>query len=131
MVPVMGSMPSMIRLTEALNLRNTWPGIFIMKMTFTGGNSFLIFGAAFKGLDNGYKEAATIDGAGDFQVMVQIMFPLVKSLIFTFIIFIIFYYKWRVFYYCTCSLNISKSHKITNFIITHFSNIINKVHIIL
>ena len=84
MVPVMGSMPSMIRLTEALNLRNTWPGIFIMKMTFTGGNSFLIFGAAFKGLDNGYKEAATIDGAGDFQVMVQIMFPLVKSLIFTF-----------------------------------------------
>jgi len=84
MVPVLGSMPSTIRLTEALHLRNTWPGIFIMKMTFTGGNSFLIFGAAFKSLDNGYKEAAVIDGAGDLQVMVQIMFPLVKSLIFTF-----------------------------------------------
>ncbi len=86
MVPIMGTMGSTIQITEALGMRNTWLGMFILKMTFTGGNSFLLFGAAFRSLDNGYKEAAIIDGAGDFQVMVQIMFPLVKGLIFTFFI---------------------------------------------
>ena len=86
MVPIMGTMGSTIQITEALGIRNTWIGMFILKMTFTGGNSFLLFGAAFRSLDNGYKEAAIIDGAGDFQVMVQIMFPLVKGLIFTFFI---------------------------------------------
>ncbi|MBQ3493618.1 MAG: carbohydrate ABC transporter permease [Clostridia bacterium] len=85
MVPIMGSMGSTIQIVETLNLRNTWIGLFIMKMTFTGGNSFLLFGAAFRGLDDGYKEAATIDGAGNFQVMFQIMLPLVKALTFTFI----------------------------------------------
>ena len=86
MVPIMGTMGSTIQITETLGIRNTWIGMFIMKMTFTGGNAFLLFGAAFRSIDNGYKEAAIIDGASDFQVMVKIMFPLIKGLIFTFFI---------------------------------------------
>ena len=84
MVPIMGTMGSTIQITETLGLRNTWFGIIALKLTFTGGNAFLLFGAAFRSLDNGYKEAAIIDGASDLQVMVQIMFPLVKGLIFIF-----------------------------------------------
>ena len=86
MVPIMGTMGSTIQITTALGLRNTWVGMFILKLTFTGGNAFLLFGAAFRSLDGGYKEAALIDGASDLQVMVQIMFPLIKGLIFTFFI---------------------------------------------
>ena len=84
MVPILGAMPATIRTTEMLGLRNTWIGMFIMRMTFTGGTSFLLYQAAFRSLDDGYKEAAVIDGASHLQVMVQIMFPMIRTIILTF-----------------------------------------------
>ena len=83
LVPIVGAMPASIRITNALNLMDKWYGIFFMKLTFVGGVGFLIFQAAFKSLDDGYKEAALIDGASHFHIMVLISFPLVKTTIMT------------------------------------------------
>ncbi len=78
LVPIVGSMPSTIQVTKALGTYNTWPGIFIMQMNFLGAD-YLIFKSMFKTLDNGYAEAAKIDGAGHYTIMFKIIFPLVKT----------------------------------------------------
>ncbi len=86
MVPILGSTPSSIRVTEFLHLRDTWIGMFIMEMNFVGGTGYLLFQSYFRSVDDGYKEAALIDGASHFQIMVKIMIPLVRPLIFTFVL---------------------------------------------
>jgi ABC-type glycerol-3-phosphate transport system permease component len=43
------------------------------------GLYYLLFHAAFKNLSWGYAEAAEIDGASEWTIMVKIMFPLVAS----------------------------------------------------
>ncbi len=78
LVPIVGSMPSTLQVTKALGTHNTWVGIFLMQMNFLGAD-YLIFKAMFKTLDNGYAEAAKIDGAGHFTIMFKIIFPLVKT----------------------------------------------------
>ncbi len=83
LVPIVGAMPASIRITNSLNLMDKWHGVFFMKLNFVGGVGFLIFQAAFKSLDDGYKEAALIDGASHFHIMVLISFPLVKTTIMT------------------------------------------------
>ena len=40
------------------------------------GFDFLLLHACFKGISWSYAEAATIDGASDFKIMTQIMFPM-------------------------------------------------------
>lgn len=75
-----GAMPSMIRITDLIGLRNTWPGIFIMKATIFGGG-YLFFHVTFRGLAKDYAEAATIDGANHWQIMVSVVFPLAKTII--------------------------------------------------
>ena len=72
----LGSMPSSIRVVTALGLIDTWPGMFIMKFTFLG-QYFLIFQGIFRGLSKDYSEAAIVDGASDFTIMVKINFPMI------------------------------------------------------
>ena len=78
---VYGSQPSMIVVTNALGLYNTWPGIFIMKASFIGGG-YLFYYGTFRSMSKEYAEAAIIDGASNFQVMTQIAFPLASTIIF-------------------------------------------------
>ena len=80
MFQVYGSMPAMILMMTNLNLMNTWVGVFIMKATFVGGG-FLFFFATFNAQPRDYAEAATIDGASHFQVMLQIAFPIARVII--------------------------------------------------
>ena len=75
-----GAMPSMIQITDLLGLRNTWPGIFIMKSSILGGG-YLFFHVTFRALAKDYSEAAIIDGANHWQIMVDIVFPLAKTII--------------------------------------------------
>ncbi|MBQ8685195.1 MAG: carbohydrate ABC transporter permease [Clostridia bacterium] len=74
-IPIVGSLASEIQIAEALGLRDSFLGVFFMKMSFLGTN-FMIFYAMFKTMSWGYAEAAFIDGAGHFRLYFQIMLPL-------------------------------------------------------
>ena len=78
LLPIVGALPSFIRVMKLLRLYDTYIGTLCMKAGFTG-TYFLVFYAAFKSVDMAYTEAARIDGANNFQVMFQIIFPLVFS----------------------------------------------------
>ena len=57
----------------------------IGSVTFTGTH-FLFYYASFKSLSWGYAEAAYMDGANDFTVMIKIMMPLIKTTLFALIL---------------------------------------------
>jgi ABC-type glycerol-3-phosphate transport system permease component len=74
-VPIVGALPSEIQIVEGLGLRGTLFYPIVANCSFLG-MYFLLFHGTFKGLSNEYIEAATIDGAGQWQVMLNIVFPL-------------------------------------------------------
>lgn len=75
-IPIVGSLPSEIKLAMDIGFYDNIFGIFVMRMNFLGMN-FLIFYAIFKSVPWDYAEAGFIDGASHFRVMAQIMLPLV------------------------------------------------------
>ncbi len=77
-IPIVGSLPSELRVARALGIYDTMIGSWMMKTYFIG-LYFLIFHASFKMVPNAYAEAAYLDGAGNFTVMTQIMIPFVKG----------------------------------------------------
>lgn len=79
-MPVVGSLPSELELARNLGIFDKFIGMFIMKANFLGMN-YLIFYSAFKGIAWDYAEAAFIDGASHFKVMVKIMIPMVRPVI--------------------------------------------------
>ena len=78
-LPIVGSMPSELRIMRALGLYDSLWGMMIMKANFVGGTTFLIFNVAFKGFPKDFEEAAWIDGASNFTVMMTIMMPMIKA----------------------------------------------------
>ena len=82
-LPIVGSMPSELRIMRALGMYNTLWGMIIMKANFVGGTTFLIFNVAFKSFPKDFSEAAEIDGASNFTVMMSIMMPMIKNTFFT------------------------------------------------
>lgn len=77
-LPIVGSLPSEIQMAKNLGLYDTMHGMLIMNTVFWGMH-FLIFHAAFSGIPKDYSEAAYVDGASNWTVMVKIMFPLVVN----------------------------------------------------
>ena len=92
-IPIVGSLPAEITLSKDLGLYNHIYGMWVMKANFLG-MYFLIFLAAFKSISMTYTEAAKIDGASNMCVMLKIIFPLVKNIIFT-IILVNFIAYWK------------------------------------
>ena len=92
-IPIVGSLPAEITLSKTLGLYNHIYGMWIMKANFLG-MYFLIFLAAFNSISMTYTEAAKIDGANNMSIMLKIIFPLVKNVIFT-IILINFITYWK------------------------------------
>jgi raffinose/stachyose/melibiose transport system permease protein/N-acetylglucosamine transport system permease protein len=80
-MPIVGSLPSELQMMKSLGIYDTYFGMIIMKANFLGAN-FLVFYAIFKSIPWSYAESAFMDGAGHFRVMIQIMFPLVKTTFF-------------------------------------------------
>lgn len=78
-LPIVGSMPSELRIMRALGMYNSLWGMMIMKANFVGGTTFLIFNVAFKSFPKDFAEAAEIDGASNFTVMMSIMMPMIKT----------------------------------------------------
>lgn len=75
MIPIIGTYPAELALLKSLGLYDTLIGNLIQKMSFTGVY-FFIFYAYFKGIPDSYIEAAEVDGASQFRIMITIMLPL-------------------------------------------------------
>ncbi|MBO4594241.1 MAG: carbohydrate ABC transporter permease [Clostridia bacterium] len=74
MIPVMGTLPATLAFWKGLNLYDTWTYVAISSIGF-GGFNFLIFYSFIRNVANDTIEAAKIDGAGNFSLMMRIVFP--------------------------------------------------------
>ncbi len=77
-LPVVGSMPSEVQMTRALGLYDNLFGVCILKGGFATMN-FLILYASFKAIPADFSEAAALDGAGHFRILLNIMLPMVRN----------------------------------------------------
>lgn len=90
-LPIVGSLPSEIKVATDLGIIDTMLGMWIMKANFLG-LYFLVFHAQFKSISNTYSEAARVDGASNFRIMFQIILPfafgtMITVFLLTFIMF--------------------------------------------
>ncbi len=81
-LPIVGALPSQLRLMSLLGLYDSFFGIWFMQASFLGVY-FLIFHAAFAGAPKDISEAAEIDGAGNLRIFLEIALPLSGKLFFT------------------------------------------------
>lgn len=77
-VPIVGSQASELAIANKLNMIDQIWGLWILKSYFLG-MYYLVFLASFKSIPDSFSEAAKIDGASNFQILFNIMFPLVKT----------------------------------------------------
>lgn len=78
MIPIVGSLPSEIKMAQATGVMNQIWGLWIMRANFLG-LYFLVFYDVCKALPMSFSEAAKIDGANNFQIFFQIAMPLIKN----------------------------------------------------
>ncbi len=76
--PIIGNLPSEMQMAKNLGLYDKFYGVWFMSATFLG-TYYLVFYSTFKGLSWEYAEAALMDGANYWQILFQIMLPLVKN----------------------------------------------------
>ncbi len=81
-IPIVGQQPSELQLMRTLGLYDNIIGTWVQKFHFLG-MYYLVFYATFRSLPDDYAEAAYIDGASEFRVLVNIMLPLVSTTVFT------------------------------------------------
>ena len=99
-IPIVGNLPSEITIAKLVGtFDNLWL-FWIMKANFLG-IYFLLFHAMFKSIPRSYSEAARIDGAGNFTIMLKVMFPLVLGTfgIVFLLNFITFWNDYQIPYY--------------------------------
>ena len=77
---VVGSQPSMLQMVQELGLYNNFPGNWFMKFTFLNVY-FLVIYEGFRGVPRDYREAAQLDGASEFRIMVSIMLRMVTNIL--------------------------------------------------
>ena len=77
-IPTVGTLPSEIAIAQGLGLYNTVYGMLFMK-SYVTGLYFLSFYAALRVIPRDYEEAAYLDGAGNFRVMLNIMLPMASG----------------------------------------------------
>ena len=96
-LPIVGSMPSEIKMLKNLYLYDTFVGMFILRMNFLSIN-FLILYAQFEMIPMTYSEAAKVDGASNFRIMVSVVMPQAISTITTIFLlsFITFWNDYQI-----------------------------------
>ena len=77
-IPTVGTLPSEIAIAQGLGLYNTIYGMLFMK-SYVTGLYFLSFYASLRVIPKDYEEAAYLDGAGNFRVMLNIMLPMASG----------------------------------------------------
>ena len=81
-IPIVGSLPSELKVAYGLGLVNSLPGVIMLKANMLGLYFFVMY-TTFKNMPNDYFEAARIDGANNFQILFKIAFPLIKNVFLT------------------------------------------------
>jgi ABC-type glycerol-3-phosphate transport system permease component len=81
-MPIVGALPAEIHLAKTLGLYDSIIGQYVMKMNFLG-MYYLVFFAMFKSVPKEFDEAAKIDGAGDFTIMLKIVLPTIVPTLLT------------------------------------------------
>jgi len=80
MVPIIGSLPSALQLYKAIGIYDTWFYlVFVGLGAFIGGN-LIIFHTYIGTVAKELREAASIDGAGNLQIMLRVVFPLTAKM---------------------------------------------------
>jgi ABC transporter, permease protein len=74
-VPMFGSVATIYKFVNDVNLYDTYLGVIILSMQYFGV-TFLFLYSFFRSLSWTYAEAAFIDGAGHFRVFISIMMPM-------------------------------------------------------
>ncbi len=77
--PIVGGTAPMLALVRGLGIFDSWFDTFIRAFGFAN-LYFLVFYAFFESASGSYAEAAEIDGASQFRVMVTIYFPLAMTM---------------------------------------------------
>ena len=119
-LPIVGAYPSELKILKDLGLYNQIWGNWIQKANPLG-MYFLVFYAFSKGLSDTYMEAARIDGASEFRILLQLIFPLSAKIMLT-VFCILFVANWNDYQtvllylpsYPTLALGIYKLGKSTN-----------------
>lgn len=91
--PIIGSGPSEMQFVTKLGFKNHIWAMWILKFNFLG-LYFLIFHAAFGSVPDSYAEAAKIDGANNYQIMIRIFYPLILPILST-VWLLIFVSMWN------------------------------------
>jgi ABC-type glycerol-3-phosphate transport system permease component len=93
-LPIVGNLPATYKMYNDLNITNS-PLLLIVNAGGLGGN-FMILYATFQGVSNSYMEAAKIDGAGNWSIMLKIMFPMTWGTFFT-VFMLCFIANWNTY----------------------------------
>lgn len=80
--PVVGSLPSEMKIVKGLQLDGSIWGMFVLKANFLG-MYYMVFHSMFKSIPKSYAEAARMDGAGNVTIMLKIYYPLCLNTLFT------------------------------------------------
>lgn len=81
-IPIVGSVPSMIKVTRDLAIYDSYAGMILLNLNFTG-LYFFVFAAYFQEYSDVYLEASEIDGASQFRTFFSIVFPMAAKLFWT------------------------------------------------
>lgn len=81
-LPIVGNLPAEISVARSLGIFDQIWGLWLMKAHFLG-IYFLVFYNLFRSLPSAYTEAAVIDGAGNWTIMLKVIMPLAKKTFFT------------------------------------------------
>ncbi len=92
-LPTVGTTASGLYIAKIFNLTDSIPGMYVMKANFLGVY-FLVFYAQLAAFPKDFSEAAKIDGAGNFTVMMKITFPLVLNSFIT-VVLLLFVMYWN------------------------------------
>ena len=88
--PIVGAQASEIQVLRQIRLYDTRLAFVVLKASFVGGVYFLVFHAAFESIPSTYSEAAMMDGAGNWCIMLKVClvympsYPTLSYFIFTF-----------------------------------------------
>ncbi len=81
-LPIVGNLPAEISMAMSVGIYDKIWGLWLMKAHFLG-IYFLVFYNMFRTIPTAYTEAARIDGAGNWTVMLKIIMPMAKNTFFT------------------------------------------------
>ena len=92
-MPIVGNQPSQLAFFKETGLYDTIIGM-VLQWASGAGMYYFVYYAYFKGVPETYREAASIDGAGETKIMFSIYFPLAIKMILT-VFLIIFVSLWN------------------------------------